>query len=390
MTDERVLVVGGGIGGLATANAFSKAGYDVRVFEQASELTEIGAAIGIQTNAIKALASFGRDEAVRSRGEQLEFYEYWSWSGKRLVHWPQGDIGRRLGAPNVVIHRADLQFALLEGLDPSVVQLGCRVAGYDEDGAGVTLRTVSGDEHRGGLLVAADGINSVVRRQMLGETGKRYAGWVALRGIATFESSLFPKGYARQFLGRGRSFGMWHLPNGRVYWVGTMRTPAEGSDSPRGRKQDILDWFGSAPAPVRDLIEATPQEAMLRNDIFDRKPVERWSTKRVTLLGDAAHATTPVTGQGGGQAIEDAAVLRIKVQEAGSLKDADALAGALVAYERERGQRTAAIINEAWTISRMHHWTNPLVVKARDLSLKLQPEKVWIKRMEQRLGSYQY
>src|SRR5215204_4261245 len=114
MTDERILIVGGGIGGLAAANAFSQAGYEVSVFEQAAELREIG----VQTNAMKALASFGRDEAVRAEAEQLEHYEYWSWKGKRLVHWPQGDIGRRLGAPNVVIHRADLQSALLDGLEP--------------------------------------------------------------------------------------------------------------------------------------------------------------------------------------------------------------------------------------------------------------------------------
>lgn len=390
MSDDRILIAGGGIGGLATANAFSKAGYEVAVFEQATELREIGAAIGIQTNAMKALRSFGRDKAVEENGEQLEHYEYWSWRNKRLVNWPQGDIGRKLGAPNVVIHRADLQKVLLDGLAPGIVRLSSRTAGYEEDEAGVTLKLEDGREERGALLVGADGINSVIRQQMLGETGKRYSGWVALRGIANYDTPLFPKHYARQWLGRGRSFGMWRIPGGRIYWVATLKTPANGSDSPRGRKQDILDGFGSAPAPVADVIKNTDESAILRNDIYDRAPVDNWSTRRVTLLGDAAHATTPVTGQGGGQAIEDAAVLCKKFEAVDKLSDTDAVAAALKAYQGERGPRTAAIINEAWFISKMHHWTNPVVVWLRDIGMRTQPQKAWIKRMEERLGTYQY
>lgn len=390
MSEERILIAGGGIGGLATANAFAKAGHEVVVFEQAEELREIGAAIGVQTNAMKALRSFGREDAVHACGVRLEHYEYFSWRGKRLVSWPQGDIGRKLGADNVVVHRADLQKALLEGLDPSVVRLGTRIAGYEEAPDGVTVRLEDGTEERGALLVGADGINSVVRKQMLGETGKRYAGWVAVRGIATFESPLFPLHYARQFIGRGRSFGMWHIPNGRIYWVATLKVDENATDGSKGRKQLILDEFGSAPAPTRALVEATDESVILRNPIYDRAPVENWSTNRVTLLGDAAHATTPVTGQGGGQAIEDAAVMAKKFEAVDKLSDTDAVAAALRAYQAERAPRTAAIIEEAWFISKMHHWSNPVVTWLRDVGMKTQPQKVWVKRMEERLGTYQY
>jgi len=290
----------------------------------------------------------------------------------------------------VVIHRADLRKALLDGLDPSIVRLGSRITRFEEDPAGVTVHFEDGRQERGGLLVAADGINSVIRRQMLGETGKRYSGWVAIRGITTFDHPAFPKTHARQFLGRGRSFGMWRITGGRIYWVATIVAEENAGDSPKGRKQDVLDGFGDAPAPARELVEATDESVILRNEVYDRKPVENWSTRRVTLLGDAAHATTPVTGQGGGQAIEDAAVLQKKFEAVDKLSDGDAVAAALQAYQAERGPRTAAIINEAWTIQRMHHWSNPVVVWLRDISLKAQPQKVWVKRMEERLGTYQY
>lgn len=384
---RKVLVIGGGIGGLAAGNALTHLGIEAKVFERAPELHEIGAAIGVQTNAIKALRSFGRAEAVLATGVPIEHYEYYSWRGKRLVRMPQGDIGRRLGAPNVVLHRAELQTALLEGLEPGVTQLGATYVGYEEHEDGVTAKFADGQEATGDLLLGADGLHSTVRKQLLGDTELRYSGWLAWRGIAKFSHSSFPVGIARQILGRGRTFGMWHLSGGRVYWVGTTRMAAGLPEPASGRKKLLLEWFGDGVEPMADLIETTDETAILRNEVFDRVPVERWSSDRVTLLGDAAHPTTPVTGQGGGQAIEDAAVLA-KQLAATEGSDGRQISAAFRAYEAERVPRTTEITKEAWMISKMHHWTNPAVCGLRDISLRLQPERVWVKRMEHRLSSY--
>ena len=386
---ERVLIIGGGIGGLAAANALRTNGLNVTVFEQADELREIGAAIGVQTNAVKALRSMGRADAMVAQGVEIEHWQYFTWRGRKLVDWRQGEIGRKLGAPNVVIHRADLQTALGSGLPDGVVELDRHCVGYEEDASGVTARFADGSEERGEVLIGCDGIRSGIRKQLLGDTPLRYAGWIAMRGITTFSHPSIPVGICRQFIGRGRTFGMWHLTGGRIYWVGSAKMPANSQDAPGGRKREILDWCGNGPEPVRALIEATDESAMLRNDINDREPVDRWSSRRVTLLGDAAHPTTPVTGQGGGQAIEDAAVLARMFSSVDKLSDGDAVEAAFRRYEAERAPRTASITNEAWTIAGMHHWTNPVVCWVRDIGMKAQPQKVWDKRMELRLDTYQ-
>lgn len=147
----------------------------------------------------------------------------------------------------------------------------------------------------------------------------------------------------------------------------------------------MLDWFRSAGQLVAELIEKTDDQVILRNEVYDRVPVDSWSSTRVALLGDAAHPTTPVTGQGGGQAIIDAAVLGDGLAASG-LSSPARLRQALRAYEQRRMPITASITNEAWRIAAMHHFTNPIAVWARDLSLRLTPTRVWTRRMEQRLA----
>lgn len=383
----RVIVVGAGIGGLTSAIALRKAGIPVLVLERATELREIGAAIGVQTNAVHALRDLGVAEALLKIGVPLEYYEYYSWRGTRLARWSQGEIGRKLGEPTVVVHRADLQGLLLDALPADIIQLGTTCTGYTEDERGVTVRLDDGSEIGGRFLIGADGFNSVVRRQLLGDSDPRYSGWSAYRAVTQSSDGRFPVGIARQVLGSGCSFGMWHISDGRVYWVATIRQPADShaDEAAGGRKAYVHERFRSAGPLVSDLIEKTDADAILRNEVYDRVPVTTWSSTRVTLLGDAAHPTTPVTGQGGGQAMIDASVL---VHELGArgLDDPGQLRQALRAYEERRMPVTSSITNEAWRIAAMHHFTNPAAAWARDLSLRLTPTRVWNARMEQRLA----
>lgn len=390
MTDDNtVIVAGGGIGGLAAANSLLHAGVPVIVLEQARELTEIGAAIGVQTNAVRALRNIGLADRLIAKGVPIEFYEYYSWRGRRLVRWSQGEIGRHIGEPTVVVHRADLQRLLLDSLrergGDDALRLGARMTGYSEDESGVTVTLDGGEQVRGGFLIGADGLRSGVRKQLLGDDPLRYSGWVAYRAVTHYQDARFPIGYARQTLGRGRTFGMWHLPDGRVYWVATIVEPQGGDLPVDARKGRILDLFGSAHEPIGELVKQTDDAVILRNEVSDRKPVASWSSTRVALLGDAAHPTTPVTGQGGGQAIIDAQVLGEALGKSG-LADAGKLRAALDAYEGRRNPVTTGITNEAWRIAAMHHLSNPVATTGRDLSLQLQPAKVWNSRMEQRLA----
>jgi 2-polyprenyl-6-methoxyphenol hydroxylase-like FAD-dependent oxidoreductase len=376
----RVLIAGGGIGGLASAIALRARGFDVTVLERATRLEAIGAGIGVQSNAVRALRTLGLTDDILAAGVEIDRYEYVDERGRAIAGWPQAEIGRKLGEPTVVLHRAQLQEALLRPLGDDVIRLGARCIGYTENSDGVIVPLDGGETVGGDILIGADGLHSAIRRQLLGDAAPRYAGWVALRGIAELETDAFPLGLARQTLGRGRSFGTWHIDGGRVYWVATLRAPRDAEDDPRTRKQRVRDAFGALHDPVPAVIDATPADAILLNAIHDRPPVTGWSGQRVVLLGDAAHPTTPVTGQGGGQAVIDAVAL---AEELAAHADPRA---AFRAYEARRAEPTAAITNEAWFISGMHHWDGRLKCWARDLSLRLTPQRVWWKRMETRLA----
>jgi 2-polyprenyl-6-methoxyphenol hydroxylase-like FAD-dependent oxidoreductase len=382
----RVLIAGGGIGGLAAAIALRQRGYDVTVLERATRLSAIGAGIGVQSNAVRALRDLGLSDEILAAGVPIERYEYVNSRGRPLADWPQGEIGRRMGEPTVVLHRAQLQAALQRPLPADVIRLGAACASYEEDADGVSVTLEDGSSERGDVLIGADGLRSAVRGQLLDDGEPRYAGWIAWRGIADLAVASFPVGLARQTLGRGRSFGTWHLDGGRIYWVATLRMAPNAEGGPQTRKQRVLDAFASFHDPVREVVTATAAGAILANEIYDRPPVTGWSGRRVVLLGDSAHPTTPVTGQGGGQAVIDAAVLAEELSAAGDLRDASAVGAAFGAYEARRAESTAAITNEAWFISGMHHWNGRVKCCARDVSLRLTPRRVWRKRMETRLA----
>jgi 2-polyprenyl-6-methoxyphenol hydroxylase-like FAD-dependent oxidoreductase len=167
-------------------------------------------------------------------------------------------------------------------------------------------------------------------------------------------------GISSETWGRGRRFGMLPIGNGRVFWYATYNCPAGGQDQAGERKSRLSRLFQDWREPIEQLIEATDEGAILRNDIFDRRPVRHWGSGRVTLLGDAAHPPTPNLGQGACQALEDALVL------AGCLADQREPVAALHAYEARRRMRSAAIIEQSSLFGKIGQWEQPLLCSLRD------------------------
>jgi FAD-dependent urate hydroxylase len=368
-----VLIVGAGIGGLTAANAFRHAGIPVRVFERGPELRDIGAGVGLQLVARKALDAIGFTPSLAAiSGTMHERLELRDRRGRTLAVIPQ---------EAVTVHRRDLLAALGDRLvaDGSI-ELERRVSGFEQDEDRVVVRFDDGGEAHGALLIGADGIHSTIRSQLLGDQPLRYSGFTVWRAIPEFNHAGVPHGLSQQAFGRGSLFGMFPSSGGRVYWFGSRTAPEGEADGPEGRKAELLELFDDWYDPIAELIAATPADEIDRRDIYDRPPSEQWGSGRVTLLGDAAHAALPTLGQGAGQAIEDAAVLahRIAVRSP-DLGDGAALADALREYERLRMPRTKKVIEESWSISRSYKWTNPLAVWARDTALRLTPNAVFAK-----------
>ena len=372
----RVLVVGGGIGGLSAALALRQAGIETAVFERQAQLREVGAGLSLWPNALKALGKLGLADAVEAVSGPIDYLENRTWRGKLLSEAPIGELNRKFGAPSVCVHRADLLAILSEALGEGVVRLGARCVGFDQDGARVTARFADGGEEHGDLLIGADGVHSAAREQLVGDGEPKYAGYSAWRAIAGFQHDALPAGTACFAWGRGSQVGIFPIGRGRVYWFATANAPEGAGGAGGGPKRELMERFRGWYAPIQEAIESTAESAVLRNDIYDREPVERWGQGRVTLLGDAAHPTTPNLGQGACLAIEDAIVLAACLEESGGM------AAALRAYEAKRKHRTAAVTRLSRRLGRMWQTANPLMTGLSYALARLTPVRLGLKPFE--------
>jgi len=242
-----------------------------------------------------------------------------------------------------VLQRAALRDILAGALASSTVVDGVAVRELSATAAGVRLHLTDTSARDVDAVVGADGTGSVVARHLNGSLTRRYAGYTAWRGVA---SIAIDPDLAGETMGAGAQLG--HVPMGpdRTYWFATERAP-EGASAPHGELDYLRAKFASWAAPIPDLLAATDPDGVLRNDLYDRSPARRWSAGPVVLVGDAAHPMRPHLGQGGCQALEDAAVL-------GAFLDLSPdLPLAFAAFESFRRRRVRAIAGEARLIGRV-------------------------------------
>jgi 2-polyprenyl-6-methoxyphenol hydroxylase-like FAD-dependent oxidoreductase len=358
---RRALIIGGGIGGLSTGIALRRQGWAVTVFERAPELGEVGAGLGIWANAVHALGRLGVADQIRAMRPPAPSGGVYDWRGRPIMTASSEALERRVGEISVVLHRAELLELLYQALGPEHVLLGMPCVDLSQDEARVVATFGDGSRAEGQLLVGADGIRSTVRAQLVGDGEPVYAGYTAYRGVANFDPARIEAG---EYWGPGRRFGMAPMAGGRVYWWATRNAPAGERLAPTEAHALLSASFAGWADPIPALIAATDPRQILQNDIADRQPLRRWSTGRLTLLGDAAHPTTPNLGQGACQAIEDAVAL------------ADALAmhadvpEALRHYERLRIPRTSRVVLQSRRVGRIGQWSNPLARGVRDAVLR--------------------
>jgi 2-polyprenyl-6-methoxyphenol hydroxylase-like FAD-dependent oxidoreductase len=361
-----VLIAGGGIGGLATGIALRRAGFEVRVFERAPEIREIGAGLTVQSNAVLALRRIGLDQTVIASGRVLGRGSGRRPDGSIISRADLAEVGRVVGAPAVAIHRATLQRLLLDALGTDSVETGREVARYEARLDGVSISFRDGGQAEGSLLIGADGIRSAVRAQMLGDGEPLYAGYTCWRGVTGEGGPVVEE--TTETWGPGRRFGSVPIERGKTYWYATLNAPAGGRDEPGRVRPFLEELFAGWHPPVAEILAATPEEAILRNDILHRLPAPRWVEGRVALLGDAAHAMTPNLGQGACQAIEDAVILA----DCLSRGAADPVS-ALRSYETRRKSRADSVVLAALRLGRLAQIENAAGRWLRDRLFALIP-----------------
>lgn len=358
----RVLVAGAGVGGLTAAIALRAAGLEVIVCEQMAEpgSSLVGGGFHLWPNAARALREVGLDERARAIGAPLERTEFQTSRGRRLAVWPIVDLARRAGGYDIGISRQDLMSLLYGAVDGAAVTPGAKVVGFTEREDKVSVQLADGRVLEGDVLVGADGVRSTVRAKLLGPNEPDYAGYVQWQTLVPGASKLFPAGAERITFGPGARTVMHHVAGDRLFWACVRYCPAEEGRQQPGRKQMLLNHFAGWPHPIEAAIDATPEEQIVGLPVFDRKPVSTWGRGPVTLLGDAAHAMTTNTSQGGNQAIEDAVLL------ARMLGGDRSSATALRTYETRRIQRTTPLVKNSRWISNLNAWRDPVRVTVRD------------------------
>jgi 2-polyprenyl-6-methoxyphenol hydroxylase-like FAD-dependent oxidoreductase len=359
---QHAIIIGAGIGGMAAGIALRQIGWRVSLFERAEALEAVGAGLSLWANAIRALDRLGLAAEVRALLALAPTGGIYRADGTPLVVTDSTSLNRRVGEVSGVVHRADLQELLYRALEPESLHLGRVCERITQDDGAVTAHFTDGSSASGDLLIGADGLRSVVRAQLVGDGPPVYAGYTAYRGVAMLNLGDVRHG---EYWGQGARFGIAPMSAGRIYWFATRQAPAGERLSSEEEKALLLKTFHGWGVPAATIISATPTTAVLRNDVFFRPPLRRWSVGRATLLGDAAHPMTPDMGQGACQALEDAVTL------ADALSEHQSIAAALSAYERCRIPRTAQVVLQSRRIGSLGQWQHPIACAVRNTLLRL-------------------
>jgi salicylate hydroxylase len=373
LSARTIVIAGAGIGGLTAALALAQKGFHVELFDQAPRLEETGAGIQLSPNATRLLAALGLGAALMPAVVVPEAVIIRTARGREIARLPLGTGAKlRYGAPYWIIHRADLQAALLAAVTARhdvTLTLATPIEDCASHAHGVTVQVARGVDARdiqAGALIGADGLWSTVRRVIGATDPPRFARRAAWRALvpATSVAAEFRAPAIQLWLGAGAHLVHYPVKAGamiNIVAIARARAPSTGwstaapADEVRGRF--ARGWA----APARDIVAAPAQ--WLKWPLYDRAPAPLTGCGAVSLIGDAAHPMLPFLAQGAAMAIEDAAVL------AAALGDApDDLAAALRRYEAARGPRIARVQRAARRNDMVYHLAWPFSL-ARDRAM---------------------
>jgi salicylate hydroxylase len=374
----KIAVVGGGIGGLATAAFCHRAGLECTVYEQAPALKEVGAGLVVAPNAARLLRRLGALDEFAKRAVRLETgWEFRRWADGRVLSAEDlaASCEHLYGEHTYTAHRADLLETLRTLIPNRQLRLSSRCLSVDANGERVSLRFASGEVTEADVVVGADGIHSVVRATLTDPAPPAYSGLCAFRALVPARKA--PE-FARrnaQTLWIGPGHHLVHYPVSAGRFVNLVAFAPAGdytveSWTATATVEEFLAEFSGWDPRLVSLIEAAGTPG--RWALLDRVPLTRWSHGRITLLGDAAHPMFPFFAQGAAQAMEDAAVLAACLAGSPVAGLADPVAGpvdpvaALRRYESLRLSRTTRLQEVSRARAHVNHLPDGPDQRARD------------------------
>ncbi|MGO6690203.1 FAD-dependent monooxygenase [Rhizobium leguminosarum] len=339
--NEKIAIIGAGLGGAAAGALLQHAGFNVQIFEQAPSFSRLGAGIHMGPNVLKIFQRIGMDQMLIDISSTPA---YW-FSRDGLT----GDYLSRIplegyGATYCTVHRGDLSALQMDTMTPGTVQFNKRLTRLEDNGSDVYLEFQDGTSARATIVIGADGINSRVRETLLGAEKPNYSGWVGHRAMIsaeklkkfdlTFEDCV-------KWWGPDRHMMVYYTTSRRdeYYYVTGVPHPAWEFDGAfvQSSREEMSEAFAGYHPVIQALIEAT--DDVTKWPLFNRNPLPLWSQGRLVLLGDACHPMKPHMAQGAAMAIEDAAMLARCLEETGSQDYATAFR----LYEASRRDRATQV-----------------------------------------------
>lgn len=346
---KRGIIIGAGIGGLTTAIALAKKGISVVVYEQADEIKEVGAGIWVAPNGLKVYETLGIVQELISAGKMLEKISVVDLNNKSISTVDGAKIRAKYGYSTLAVHRATLQKKLASYIPEGNLLLNKKFKSYQQTEQSITAEFEDGTTAEADFLINASGIKSTARKQIEPSSTLRYSGQTCWRFVTDFDLPKAAESEMYEIWGneKGLRAAFSKISDRQVYGYITDYQPAGGTDDSRTIKADLLKLCADFPAIIKDLIKSCDEKAFIRTDLFDFKPISQWTDKKMALIGDAAHATTPNLGQGACQAIEDAYVI------ADQLSRNTEIGAAFKNYQSKRIKKAAYITNTSWQFAQL-------------------------------------
>ncbi len=354
MHDLKIIIIGAGIGGLAAGIGLKQAGFEVEIYDRVKELRPVGAGISLWSNGVKVLNRLGLGQPMAQIGGRMDKMQYRWKTGDLLNDIDLFPLIEQVGQRPYPVARADLQNMLIEHF-PGEIQLDHKCIGVEQDEAGVTATFENGHQAKGDLLVAADGVRSILREYVLNKTVEpQYRGYVNWNGLVPISPDLAPPNTWVVYVGEHKRASMMPVGGDRFYFFFDVPMAKGTVANPDRYQAELREHFSGWAEPVQSLIDRINPEQMARPEIHDMGPLPQMVRGKVALLGDAAHTTCPDLGQGGCQALEDGLILTQYLTTTNI-----SIEYALMRYERDRLDRANPVVEKARQRAEMIHGKDP-------------------------------
>lgn len=340
----KIAIVGAGMGGLTAGIALKKFGHQVTIYEQATEILPVGAAISLWSNGVKCLNYLGLTHEIQALGGEMESLAYVDGLNQQtMTQFSLTPLYKEVGQKAYPVSRADLQNLLMQHFGMQDIQLGKKMIRIEEQAEQVCIHFQDGSSVEADLLIGADGTHSLTRQHVLGHTvERRYAGYVNWNGLVEVNEGLAPAQQWTTYIGEGKRVSLMPVADNRFYFFFDVPLDVGLPNQRDQYKAALKQYFTGWCAPVQQLIDSIDEQKTNRVEIHDIEPFMTFYKGRVVLLGDAAHSTTPDIGQGGCQAMEDAIYLARALQI-----NTFGLDDALTRYQNKRNERTREMVLRA-------------------------------------------